>query len=100
MHIFFQFLLLTCIITEDKNWDKFNKYKCKLENKSNKLFTRWQKNICKKKPGTNKILKDIDNKADEIKTCIEKIKEIKKFRNEKSIFKQIIIYKVGMDTFE
>lgn len=48
----------------------------------------------------NKILKDIDNKADEIKTCIEKIKEIKKFRNEKSIFKQIIIYKVGMDTFE
>lgn len=48
----------------------------------------------------NKILKDIDNKADEIKACIEKIKEIKKFRNEKSIFKQIIIYKVGMDTFE
>ena len=28
---------------EGKNWGKFEEYKCKLENKCNKIFIRWQK---------------------------------------------------------
>ena len=58
----------------------------------------WKENIRKrKKRKTNKKHEDIENELDEIKEYIEKIKSSK---NEKPIFKQIIICKVEMNTFE
>ena len=48
-----------------------------------------------------KRLKDIDNKLHEIKEYIENLKNIRSTtKNEKSIFKQIIISKDEMDKFE
>ena len=74
---------------EGKNWGKFQKDKCKLEKKINKIYIRWQKTFAKKKLKTNKKIKDIDNKINEIIECREKIQKIKKLKNEKQIFKQI-----------
>ena len=45
---------------EGKNWGEFEKYKCKLENRCNTLFIRWQRTFMEEK--LTKKLKDIDNK--------------------------------------
>ena len=40
---------------EGKNWDEFEKYKCKLENACNKLLISLKRNICgRKNQKTNK----------------------------------------------
>ena len=80
---------------EGKNWGKFWKYKYKLENRCNELFTRWRETFgeVKSKERTEKF-KDIDNKFHEIKECIEKMKKPKKFKNEKPIFKGVVNFRV------
>ena len=37
---------------EGKNWGEFEKYKCKSENRCNKLFIRWQKGLAGEKKRT------------------------------------------------
>lgn len=55
---------------------------CKLENRCNKFFIRWQKTFAKgKSENRTKKLEDIENKVNEIKVCIEKIKKVKNFKN-------------------
>ena len=58
---------------EGNNWVEFERHKCKLKDKCNKLFIRWEKKLWKKKKRTNK-LKAIKNELNKIKECIEKIK--------------------------
>ena len=67
---------------EGKNWSEFKKYKYKSEEKCNKFFIRWQKTFAKEKSeNRTKKLEDIENKVNEIKVCIEKIKKVKNFKN-------------------
>ena len=71
---------------EGKNWGEFEKCKCKLENRCNKLFIIWQKTFVREKSKEQrKNLKDIGNKLNEIEECTEKIKNIKKFKNIKKL---------------
>lgn len=56
----------------------------KLENRWNEQFIRQQKALAKEKSKERtKKFKDKVNKLNEIKECIEKTKNIQKFRNEK-----------------
>ena len=48
-----------------KSWSKFEEQKCKLENRSNKLFIRWKNKKQIKK------LKEKNDKLNEIKEYIE-----------------------------
>ena len=79
---------------KDKIWGRFEKYKRKLENICNKLFIRWQKTFAEEKS------KELTKKLNEIKECVEEIKKIKKFKNEKPVFKRIIISENEMEKFE
>ena len=72
---------------EGKNWGKFETYKCKLENKYNKLFIRWQKAFMEEKSKEwTKKRKDKDNKLNETNEYMEKIREIKKAQKWKANF--------------
>ena len=58
---------------EGEIWGKFEKYKCKLENRYNKSFIRWQKAFPEEKSKKwTKKLNDLGNKVNEIKECTEK----------------------------
>ena len=55
-------------IVESENQGEFEKYKCKLENKCNKLFAGWCKHLRKKKAKQQtKNLTDINNDLNKIK---------------------------------
>ena len=61
---------------ESKNWDEFEKYKYKLENRYNKPFITWQESFAEEKnKKRTKKLKDIDNKLNEMREYIEKNKK-------------------------
>lgn len=67
---------------EGKNWSEFKKYKYKSEEKCNTFFIRRQKTFAKGKiENRTKKLEDIENKFNEIKVCIEKIKKVRNFKN-------------------
>ena len=83
------------MIVEGKNWGEFKKNKCKLGNKCNKLFIRQQKTLEEKAKNKYKNLK-----VSTLRLMTLKVYRKKRFKNEKSIFKQFIISKDEMDEFE